>query len=235
MKMVAVITARGGSKRIPRKNIKDFLGQPIMAYSIKAALDSGLFGEVMVSTEDAEIAEVARKYGAAVPFLRSAATADDYATTFDVLHEVVTEYDKRGTRFDWLCCLYPTAPFVTPGALRAGAEKLLQSGADCLTPVVKFSFPPQRAFVLDEAGYLVYKWPEYKNSRSQDLQPFYHDAGQFYFYKSEYFFAKEPFPKAIPFLLDDLLVQDIDNVEDWALAEMKYRLLRESHPELLRR
>ncbi|MDR3348863.1 MAG: pseudaminic acid cytidylyltransferase [Acidaminococcales bacterium] len=231
MKTVAIVTARGGSKRIPRKNIKDFLGQPIIAYPIKAALNSGLFDQVMVSTNDAEIADVALKYGADVPFMRSERTSDDYATTFDVLYEVMTEYAKRGSHFGRLCCLYPTAPFVTPGALRACMEKFIESGADCLTPVVKFSFPPQRAFVLDEAGHLVYKWPEYKNSRSQDLQPFYHDAGQFYFHKSEYILAKEPFPTIVPFVLEELLVQDIDNMEDWALAEMKYRLLRENRPE----
>lgn len=224
MSMVAIITARGGSKRIPRKNIKEFCGKPIIAYPIEAALESRLFDEVMVSTEDDEIVAVAEQYGAKVPFRRSAATADDFATTADVLNEVLAEYRQRGQEFDWMCCLYPTAPLVTAKTLREAWAYLQEKQADALTPVVKFSYPPQRCFIL-ENGYLRYKWPEYIRSRSQDLEPFYHDAGQFYFNRIECF-QEGNFTKLVPYILDDLQVQDIDNLEDWEMAEIKYKLLQ---------
>ncbi|MBR3623448.1 MAG: pseudaminic acid cytidylyltransferase, partial [Selenomonadaceae bacterium] len=165
MRSIAIITARGGSQRIPKKNIKLFCGKPIISYSIKAALDSELFDEVMVSTDSEEIASVAKDCGAKVPFMRSEATSDDYATTADVLNEVLAEYQKRGLDFDWMCCIYPTAPFVTGEKLVKAWEYLNKNSADALTPVVKFSYPPQRCFVLD-GSYLRYKWPEYMRSRS---------------------------------------------------------------------
>ena len=229
-KSIAVIPARGGSKRIPHKNIKDFCGQPIIAYSIKAALDSGIFDEVMVSTDDHEIAAVAKKFGATVPFMRSAKTSDDFAITADVLAEVLDEYSKRGKSFDWFACIYPTAPFVTAKKLRAAFDTLKQSGADTLNPVVKFSYPPQRAFVMHD-GFLVYKWPENYTRRSQDLEPFYHDAGQFYFYRrlsfvNSYGGGGESLKK-IPMLMDEIEELDIDNLSDWELAETKFRLLQE--------
>ena len=158
MKSIAIITARGGSKRIPGKNIKPFLGKPIIAYSIEAALKSGLFDEVMVSTDSEEIADIARAYGANVPFMRSEATSNDYAGTGDVLREVLSEYEKRGQVFDRMCCIYPTAPFVTAEKLRAAAATFENSGADSLTPVVQFSYPPQRAFVIRD-GCLLYTSP----------------------------------------------------------------------------
>ena len=158
-KAVAIITARGGSKRIPHKNIKEFCGKPILAYSIEAALASGVFDRVMVSTDDEEIAEVARKYGAEVPFMRSEKTANDYATTKDVLEEVLAEYEKRGEHFDTLCCIYPTAPFITPDRLAEAMHLLEEKKGDTLLPVVRFSFPPQRCVVQDEDGYLEFKWP----------------------------------------------------------------------------
>lgn len=225
MSMVAIITARGGSKRIPRKNIKEFCGKPIMAYSIEAALQSGLFDEVMVSTEDAEIAEIAKKYGADVPFMRSVATADDYATTADVLNEVLREYEKRGRKFDWMCCIYPTAPFVSAQTLQQAWAYLEEKQADALTPVVRFSYPPQRCFIL-ENGYLRFKWPEYIRSRSQDLEPFYHDAGQFYFHRVQEF-QEGQIRRTVPYILNDMQVQDIDNLEDWEMAETKFRMLQQ--------
>lgn len=225
MSSVAIITARGGSKRIPRKNIKDFCGKPILAYSIEAALESRLFDEVMVSTDDEEIAAVGKKYGAKIPFMRSAVTSDDYATTADVLNEVLTEYRKRGQTFDWMCCIYPTAPFVTDGILREAWAYLQEKQADALTPVVKFSYPPQRCFIL-ENGYLRYKWPEYIRSRSQDLEPFYHDAGQFYFYRVQGF-QEGKVEKNVPYILNDMQVQDIDNLDDWEMAEIKYGRLHQ--------
>lgn len=222
MSMVAIITARGGSKRIPRKNVKDFCGKPIISYSIEAALQSSLFDEVMVSTDDEEIAEVAKKYGASVPFMRSATTADDYATTADVLDEVLKEYEKLGRKFDRMCCIYPTAQLVTAQTLQQAWAYLEDKQADALTPVVRFSYPPQRCFIL-ENGYLRYKWPEYIRSRSQDLEPFYHDAGQFYFYRVEEF-QEGNVNKLIPYVLDDMQVQDIDNMDDWKMAEIKFKL-----------
>lgn len=231
--MVAIITARGGSKRIPRKNIKDFLGKPIIAYSIEAALNSKLFDEVMVSTDDMEIAEVAKRYGANVPFMRSAKNSDDYASTADVLYEVLTEYSKLGKKFKWMCCIYPTAPFVTADKLKKAFDHLKTTGADALTPVVKFSYPPQRGFIVVD-GLLQYKWKENINKRSQDLEPLYHDVGQFYFYAVDAFLNEynsqgggQAGLKAIPMLIDEIEVQDIDNLSDWELAEIKYRMLRE--------
>lgn len=224
MSRIAIITARGGSKRIPRKNIKDFCGRPILSYSVQAALESNLFDEVMVSTDDREIAEVARKYGAEVPFYRSAETSNDYATTADVLKEVLEEYQRRGRSFEWMCCIYPTAPFVTGEKLQAAFQFLEKQHGDSLIPVVRFSYPPQRGVIIVD-GRLQYKWPEYVRARSQDLEPFYHDAGQFYFWKTEKF-SEGMLERTIPYLLQETEVQDIDNLTDWALAEMKYHLMK---------
>lgn len=223
MANLCIITARGGSKRILRKNIKEFLGKPIIAYSIEAAISSSIFDEVMVSTDDEEIKSVALQYGAAVPFMRSAATANDYASTGDVLMEVLEEYEKRGKHFDFFSCIYPTAPFVTAEKLKAAFIKLKESDADALTPVVQFSYPPQRAFVIRDGG-LVYEFPEYKKSRSQDLEPIYHDCGQFYFYRTDIFRGKEKGTgRCLPMIMPEEETQDIDNYSDWKLAELKYQ------------
>lgn len=226
-KALAIITARGGSKRIPKKNIKEFCGKPIISYSIEAALDSGIFHEVMVSTDSEEIADIAKKFGAKVPFMRSEKTASDFATTADVLLEVVREYAKKGDVFQYMSCLYPTAPFVTAKKLRKAYENLKQSDAVMLMPVVPFSYPPQRGYVLQE-GRLEMKWKENLNARSQDLEALYHDCGQFYFYRvEEYTAAKGQISQGIiPMILDDLEVQDIDNETDWKLAELKYQLMQ---------
>lgn len=221
MSNLAVITARGGSKRIPRKNIKDFCGKPIMAYSIEAAMKSGLFDEVMVSTDSEEIAEIARQYGASVPFMRSEATSNDFAGTGDVLNEVISEYKKIGKEFDVMCCIYPTAPFVTAEKLKRAYDLLISSDADRISPMVQFSFPPQRAFFIRE-GELVAVDPKSLPCRSQDLEPIYHDCGQFYFYRMATWGKAG---KCIPMELPDSEVQDIDNFEDWKIAEMKYRLM----------
>lgn len=225
MNHIAIITARGGSKRIPKKNIKVFCGKPIIAYSIEAALQSGIYDEIMVSTDSEEIAEVAKKYGASVPFLRSEATSNDYAVTADVIREVISEYKKRGQEFDYVTCIYPTAPFITSDKLVQAWDSLIKSDADSLNPVVPFSFPPQRCQVI-ENGYLKYKWPENYPKRSQDLEKFYHDAGQFYIYKTDALINKNRLEWIeIPFELSELEVQDIDNEVDWKLAEMKYKML----------
>lgn len=228
MNQLAVITARGGSKRIPRKNIKDFCGKPIMAYSIEAALKSEVFDTVMVSTDDREIAEIAEKYGATVPFFRSEKTSNDFAVTSQVLAEVLEEYESRGQCFDRVCCIYPTAPFITAGRLRTAMELLGEKRADSVLPVVRFSFPPQRGVVLED-GFLKFKWPEHRNTRSQDLEPYYHDVGQFYCINVESFREQQVLvmERTVPLIMSELEIQDIDTEEDWKLAELKYQMLKE--------
>ena len=221
MSIVAVITARGGSKRIPRKNIKEFMGKPMLAYAVEAAVNSKVFDEIMVSTDDVEIAKIAKQFGAKVPFMRSEKTANDFATTADVLEEVVSEYKKRGKTFDELCCIYPCVPFLTADVINNAYKKFKTSGVDRLIPVVKYSFPIQRAFKLNEQGLLEYREPENAPKRSQDLETMYHDVGMFYFYKTE----KMNSNKIAMLEMDEALVQDIDNDSDWQMAEMKYRIM----------
>ena len=225
MSNIAIITARGGSKRIPGKNIRDFCGKPIIVYSIEAALESGVFDEVMVSTDSREIAEIAKKYGAAVPFFRSANASSDYATTADVLREVLEDYRKQGRSFDIMGCLYPTAPFITAEKLQKAVSMLEGSDLDSIMPVVQFSFPPQRGMVIRQ-GELAYQYPENAMRRSQDLEPVYHDCGQFYFCKvaafEKYKTVVTPHTGAV--IMPEEEVQDIDNYSDWMLAEMKYRI-----------
>lgn len=230
MKRIAIIPARGGSKRIPRKNIKDFLGMPIIAYSIKAAIDSGIFDEVMVSTDDEEIATISKKYGANVPFLRSKETANDYATTADVINEVLNSYKDQGTEFDVICCLYATAPFVTSERLKKAAELLDTRQFDSAFTCVAFSYPVQRGLEIDAEGRIAMKWPEYKLSRSQDLPQIYHDAGQFYFATVPSFKKTNGFwgDNTAPIILSELEVQDLDTNTDWAIAEMKYKTARKN-------
>lgn len=224
---VAIITARGGSKRIPRKNIKEFLGKPIIAYSLAAAFEAGCFDEVMVSTDDREIADVAIKLGAKVPFFRSAEMSNDFATTADVLVEVLSEYLTRGEQFEYACCIYPTAPFVTPEKLKYGHDLLFKTGADTALPVVRFGYPIQRGLKIEE-GRLSMIWPEHLNSRSQDLMPAYHDSGQFYWLRVDRFLeTRKLFAEhSVSIELPESEVQDIDTEEDWRIAEMKYRILR---------
>ena len=223
-KRIAIITARGGSKRIPKKNIKDFCGKPIIAYSIEAAISSGLFDEVMVSTDSEEIAEIAKKYGASVPFMRSAETSNDYATTNDVLIEVFNEYKKRGQEFDIAVCIYPTAPFVTADKLRRAIDMVEKDGADAVTPVVQFSFPPQRAFIIRDNA-LEYQYPENASVRSQDLEAVYHDCGQFYVMRPYNILHDVESTMTMPLIMKESEVQDIDTIEDWKIAEIKYKLM----------
>ena len=224
-KAIAIIPARGGSKRIPRKNIKPFMGKPIIAYSIEAALKSGFFDEVMVSTDDEEIAETARKYGAKVPFFRSAETSNDYAGTADVILEVLKMYKEQGREFDTVCCIYSTAPFVTAGRL-IEAYSMLTDEIDSVFTCVAYSYPIQRCLhIVDGKISMVY--PEHAASRSQDLEPIYHDAGQFYVAQTESFIQEKTFwgKNTAGLVLSELEVQDLDTLTDWALAEMKYELL----------
>lgn len=222
---LAIITARGGSKRIPRKNIKNFCGKPILCYSIDAARTAGVFDEIMVSTDDEEIADAARTAGASVPFFRSARTAGDYASTDDVIMEVLTAYREAGQEFSSFCCIYPTAPFLSGARLRSAMELLKE--ADCVMPVVPFSYPPQRGLLINKNGFVERQFPEYATARSQDLPKIYHDCGQFYACRTDAFLraGTTDVERLLPLILSELEVQDIDTIEDWELAEMKYKLL----------
>ena len=225
---IAVITARGGSKRIPKKNIKEFCGQPIIAYAIRTAIESQMFDTVMVSTDSEEIANVATRYGAEIPFMRSERTSDDFATTEDVVIEVIKEYEQRGRHFDTVCCLYPTAPFVTADILKQAIEVMKVKNPAVVIPVVQFSYPPQRCFVIEESGYAKFKYPEYVKTRSQDLEKQYHDAGQFYVYNVKKLLEYKGIIEDdfAPIVLPEMCVQDIDTLEDWKIAEIKYKLLK---------
>lgn len=224
MKKICIITARGGSKRIPRKNIRDFIGKPIISYSIEAALKSELFDEVMVSTDDEEIAKVSKEYGASVPFFRSLENSDDFSTTADVIYEVLQNYNKD--EFDYFCCLYPAAPFVTALKLKDSFDKLLKTNADSLIPVVSFGYPPQRGLII-KSDKLKVREPQNIDTRSQDLEKIYHDVGQFYWGKvKEFIFSKKIFcDNSTYFEISPLEAQDIDNIDDWKLAEIKYRFV----------
>lgn len=224
-RQLAIITARGGSKRIPRKNIKEFCGKPILCYSIEAAKDAGVFDEIMVSTDDEEIADIARKYGAKVPFLRSKETANDFASTDDVIMEVIKTYQDLGRYFDAFCCIYPTAPFLTGTRIKAAMELLKE--ADSVMPVVPFSYPPQRGLIVNAEGFVERQFPEFATARSQDLQKIYHDCGQFYACRTAPFLeaGTTDVPRLFPLVLSEMEVQDIDTPEDWEIAEIKYRRL----------
>ena len=221
MSRLAIIPARGGSKRIPRKNIRPFLERPILAYSIEAALGSKLFDQVIISTEDEEIAEVGKRYGASVPFLRSAANATDFASTLDVLREV---HDRLGM-VETACCIYATAPFVTADLLKRGLD-ILEGGRDAVFPVLPFPAPIQRALRMDDGGRIAMFVPENLNRRSQDLEPAYHDSGMFYWYRPEVVLAAGTLwpENSGAIVLQPMQAHDIDTPEDWTVAEFKYKL-----------
>ena len=224
---LAIIPARGGSKRIPKKNIKDFLGKPIIAYAIETALASGLFTEVMVSTDDPEVAAIAQQYGAAVPFLRSSKNSDDFATTIDVVKEVEDNYLTRSsTAFEHICCIYPTAPLITAAHLKEGQALLAGSDFDSVFPVVPFSYPIWRGLQMTD-GKIEMIWPENKHVRSQDLKVVYHDAGQWYWYKPSRISDSLFTSNSASIVLAEEEVQDIDAPSDWLMAEMKYKLKHE--------
>lgn len=227
MKTLCIIPARGGSKRIERKNIKEFAGKPIIAYSIEAAVQSGCFDEVMVSTDDEEIASIAESHGAKVPFMRSEKTANDFATTADVIFEVLDRYAESDCEFDAICCLYATAPFVTSERLKEGFSILESGKADAAFTCVEYSYPIQRSLYVNEQGRILMKFPEYAKSRSQDVQKSYHDAGQFYFttVKALRECGSLWGPDTMPIVLPEMEVQDLDTLQDWELAELKFRFL----------
>lgn len=222
---LAIIPARGNSKRIPRKNIKPFHGKPMIAWAIENALQSGMFDEVMVSTDDLEIATIAQQYGAKVPFMRSAKNSDDTATTKAVLLEVLEEYQKRGATFSRACCIYPCTPLLSPAKLAEALRLLDEQHLDCVFPVLPYSYPIQRAFVLND-GKAQLMYPEFKDSRTQDLQPTFHDSGQFYWFDVSRFLAtQELWTNNIGVIrLSEMEAQDIDTEDDWAMAELKFKL-----------
>ena len=225
MKKICIIPARGGSERIPRKNIKDFLGKPIIAYSIKAAIDSMLFDEVMVSTDDEEIAEIAKNFGAKTPFLRSKYNSNNFASTVDVLIEVLDWYSKSGQKFEYGCCLYPVAPFATPELLAENYTRLFKEKCDVVFPVVAYSHPIQRALKLNENNKISLFFNQDQFTRSQDLETTYHDSGQFYWFEIEkLLLSKSLFSEnAMGVKVSEFQAQDIDSLEDWKMAEMKYK------------
>jgi N-acylneuraminate cytidylyltransferase len=225
---LAVIPARGGSKRIPRKNIRPFLGSPIISYSIRAALDAAVFDKVIVSTDDTEIAEVALAAGADVPFLRPAILSDDHTGTNAVVRHAIEWFQDAGTPCDIACCIYATAPFVQASALRLGLEALIASGRSFAFSVTSFAFPVQRALYLADDGSVEALYPEFKTTRSQDLVHAFHDAGQFYWGYASAFSEDVPLFSAasVPVVLPRYLVQDIDTSEDWVRAEHMYRALQ---------
>jgi N-acylneuraminate cytidylyltransferase len=226
---IAVIPARGGSKRIPRKNIREFAGKPIIAWSIGAALESRLFDRVIVSTDDEEIAEVSRQHGAETPFLRPKELADDYTGTNAVVKHAIGWFAAAGTPVDYACCIYATAPFVQPRYLREGYEKLVASGRSFAFSVTSYPFPIQRALRITADGGVEAIWPENIFRRSQDLEEGYHDAGQFYWGHAEAFLSDVvTFSNAsVPVVLPRHLVQDIDTLEDWTRAELMFAALQQ--------
>ncbi|MDB6142477.1 MAG: NeuA [Pseudomonas sp.] len=229
MTAVAIIPARGGSKRIPRKNLKLFNGEPMIVGSIRAALKSGLFEQVLVSTEDEEIAAVARAYGAQVPFLRPAELADDFTGTAAVIEHAVRALQKTGQQYDFACCIYATAPLLQVRFLREGLQALEQHPDKSFAfSLCDFGFPVQRALTLDADGALTPLYPEFRNTRSQDLPAAYQDAGQFYWGRCEAWLRGDLLYSAqsLPVILPRYLVQDIDTEEDWRRAEFMYAALK---------
>lgn len=226
MANIAIIPARGGSKRIHKKNIKLFCGEPIIRYSIDNALESNIFENVIVSTDDEKIADLAISYGAEVPFLRNESLSDDYTTTGQVILDAIHRLQKSGKEYEFCACIYPTAPFMSARKIKEAMQKLILSDANEIITVVKYSSPPQRAFLYDNKN-IIRKWPQFVNSRSQDLEPLYYDAGQFYGYRTNAYLKNggNILDKIIPYFLLPTEVQDIDNIEDWQLAEMKYQVM----------
>lgn len=231
MSTVAIIPARGGSKRIPRKNIRPFAGKPIIGYSIEAAKASNLFDKIIVSTDDYEIAALVKSFGAEVPFMRPAELANDFAGTNSVVKHCLQWLIEHGDPAHYACCIYATAPFIQLEYLRKGFEQLLATGKSYAFSVTSFPFPIQRALRVNRDGFVEAIWPENIAVRSQDLEEAYHDAGQFYWGKAEAFLADEVIfsPSAVPVVLPRHLVQDIDTLEDWRRAELMFAVVQSEH------
>ena len=228
MKNVCIIPARGGSKRIPRKNIKLFYNKPIIAYSIEAALNSDCFDKIIVSTDDEEIADVANKYGAETPFIRPEELANDYTPTVPVIKHAINWLSTHNDKPDNVCCIYATAPFITAKIIQEAFALMQKNNAGYCFTAAKFSFPIQRAFKILENSRVAMFQPENYNVRSQDLEPAYQDAGQLYWGKSESFLLDKPFLSniSVPYILASHLVQDIDTFDDWDIAEILYKNIK---------
>lgn len=227
---VAIIPARGGSKRIPRKNIRQFCGKPMIAWSIEAALNSACFDRIIVSTDDSEIAEVARQYGAEVPFMRPAELSDDHTGTIPVIHHAIEWFNQRKQHVEQACCLYATAPFVTGEDLRRGLDVLSDNACAYAFSVTSYAFPIQRAIRLTPAGRVEMFNAEHFETRSQDLEEAFHDAGQFYWgHADSWLQGKLIFgPDSLPVILPRHRVQDIDTIEDWVHAEWMFKAMKDS-------
>jgi len=226
-KAVAIIPARGGSKRIPHKNIKDFCGKPIIAYSIEAALESKCFDRVIVSTDEARIAVIAKRYGAETPYVRSAKNSSDTATITDVVSEVLFKLKQDGFNPEYCCLIYATAPTVSVGDIKKAFKILKTKNADAVIPVIEYEYPVQRALKISKS-YLSFADKRNAFQRSQDLPTYYHDSGLFAFLKTRSFLSQRAIfmKKTVPIIIDRLLAQDIDTPEDWTLAEAKYKRLK---------
>ena len=230
MSALCIIPARGGSKRIPRKNIRPFNGRPILTYAVDAARESGCFDEIMVSTDDEEIARIGHDAGAQVPFLRSPETSNDHAEFVTVLLEVIEKYRTAGRTFDYLCCIYPTAALTQAAAIRDGYSKLTaEPSLSCVLPVVAFGYPIQRAVHITNGRLQMFQ-PENYHARSQDLQKAYHDAGQWYWLRTEKLHPKIQMlgQDTAGVVVSEADVQDIDNEDDWRMAELKYQMRQQA-------
>lgn len=225
---LAVIPARGGSKRIPRKNIKPFCGKPMIAWSIEAALSSGSFDEVTVSTDDDEIAEVAKACGASVPFKRPATLADDHTPTVPVIKHAVEHYQATGAHPEQVCCLYATAPFVSEQDIQSGLDKLVSNNAEYVLSVTSFPFPIQRALRMNDSERLTMFYPEHALTRSQDLEEAWHDAGQFYWGQADSWLNEKPIfsENSVGIAIPRHRAQDIDTSEDWTRAEWLFKAMQ---------
>ena len=227
-KNICIIPARGGSKRILKKNIKLFFGKPIIAYSIQAAIDSNIFDEIMVSTDDNEIMKIAIEFGAKVSFLRSNQNSNDFSTLSDVIVEVIEKYTELGKKYENVCCILPTAALVAPKNIIESYSKLMSTNCKAVIPIIKFSYPIQRSLGL-EKGILRMREIQHLRTRSQDLKDYYHDSGQFYWINTEYFLKeKEIFTdKSASFELKEYEVQDVDTLDDWRMLEIKYKFKKQ--------
>lgn len=227
MKKIAVIPARGGSKRIPKKNIKYFHGVPMVARAIEIARKSKLFDDIVVSTDDEGIAKVSLEYGASIPFIRPSYLADDYAGTAPVIAHAVSEAIKRDAMIEYVCCIYPCVPLLMPQDLIRAFDILLKSNSEFVFPVVEYSHPVQRGFTLGACGEINFAYPEHEMSRTQDLEPMYHDAGQFYWGRAaSWLSGKKMHSDGTGMLIPSWQVVDIDNEQDWRRAELLYSALK---------
>lgn len=228
---VAIIPARGGSKRIPKKNIKLFAGKPMICWSIEAAKKSGLFDKIIVSTDDKEIADIAKNVGADIPFMRPTEISDDYTVIRTVINHAITEISKTDNKPDNVCCVYPTAPFILSNDIQKAYIELISTDSDFVFTATTYPYPVQRSFYKNKDGLVKYLYPEYANSRSQDLVDTYHDAGQFYWGKTDAFLSNidSISENSRAYIIPRYRVQDIDTFEDWSVAEVMSDIINKKY------